>query len=26
LSKYPEYKLLARELATMVISGVEDDV
>jgi len=26
LSKYPEYKLLARELATMVISGVKDDV
>mgnify|MGYP001211107078 FL=1 len=26
LSKYPEYKLLARELTTMVISGVKDDV
>ena len=26
LSKYPEYKILARELATMVISGVDNDV
>ena len=26
LSKYPEYKILARELTTMVISGVKDDV
>tara|TARA_R100000734_G_C3222622_1_gene33562 strand:+ start:269 stop:511 length:243 start_codon:yes stop_codon:yes gene_type:complete len=26
LSKYPEYKLLARELTTMVINGVDNDV